>query len=88
MAEGMSTNGDSPYSSERLPEEIWPDNRALPRSFYGTPLCADLDTLGAQVTFLGVPFDMGGGGGLSSSSRNTTEHQTSHDGNVRVTSPR
>lgn len=48
--------------SERTAEETWPDNRALPRSFFGAPLCANLDELTAQVAFLGVPFDQGTSG--------------------------
>jgi agmatinase len=33
--------------------------RASPRTFFGTPSVSDLDTLDAQVAFLGVPYDAG-----------------------------
>jgi agmatinase len=46
---------------DRLPEEDWPDVRALPRSMFGAPLCTDLSQLSAQVAFLGVPHDLGAG---------------------------
>ena len=36
-------------------ELIWP----APRTFFGTPAHPDLDTLDAQVAFLGVPYDTG-----------------------------
>ena len=62
MAEEPGRNGPSPDPSERTADETWPDSRAQPRSFYGAPLCADLDELAAQVAFLGVPFDQGTSG--------------------------
>jgi agmatinase len=46
-------------NEERLPFETWDDTRVAPRSFYGAPLCPDLDDLDAQVALLGVPFDLG-----------------------------
>src|SRR6266508_2355720 len=61
VSDPSSTNGASPYSSERLPEETWPDARAMPRSFFGAPLCQNLDELDAQVALIGVPFDQGVG---------------------------
>ena len=33
--------------------------KAQPRSFFKSPLCADLDLLDADVAFVGVPFDQG-----------------------------
>ena len=33
--------------------------RAQPRSFFKAPLCVDLDSLNADVAFIGVPFDQG-----------------------------
>ena len=62
MPRKQGRDGRSPDPSERTAEETWPDNRALPRSFFGAPLCADLDDLAAQVAFLGVPFDQGTSG--------------------------
>src|SRR5215470_5579674 len=46
-------------SGERLPLETGPDTTVARRSFFGVPLCEDLDKLDAQVAFLGVPFDLG-----------------------------
>lgn len=43
----------------RRPARQWPDRWTYPRSFFGTPICEDLDELDAQVAFLGVPFDQG-----------------------------
>ena len=40
-------------------EEPWPMLRAQPRSFFKSPLCSDLETLDADVAFIGVPFDQG-----------------------------
>ena len=40
-------------------EERWPDVRARSRTFYDAPPCDDLDTLDAQVAFVGMPFDQG-----------------------------
>ncbi len=40
-------------------EERWPDVRARSRTFYDAPSCDDLDTLDAQVAFVGMPFDQG-----------------------------
>jgi agmatinase len=60
----MTDNGKvatAPSGIDRLPEETWPDTAATPRSFYGAPLCTDLDALDAQVAFLGVPYDQGTG---------------------------
>lgn len=37
----------------------WPGIRARPRSFFGSPLCTNLDELVADVAFVGVPFDQG-----------------------------
>ena len=37
----------------------WPATRAVPMSFFHTPLVNDLDTLDADVAFLGVPYDQG-----------------------------
>jgi agmatinase len=37
------------------PGLIWPS----PRTFFGAPRCDDLQTLEAQVAFLGVPYDAG-----------------------------
>jgi len=37
----------------------WPIIKAQPRSFFKAPLCTDLDTLDADVAFIGVPFDQG-----------------------------
>jgi agmatinase len=51
----MTRDGD------RLPEEDWPDARAVPRSMFGAPLCTDLSKLSANVAFLGVPYDLGTG---------------------------
>ena len=50
--------------SQQVPREepinpAWPNIRAEPRSFFKSPLCADLDLLDAQVAFIGVPFDQG-----------------------------
>jgi agmatinase len=44
----------------RLPEETWPDIRVVPRSFYGAPVCDNVQQLDAEVAFLGVPFDLAG----------------------------
>jgi agmatinase len=62
MARKPGRNGQRPDVSERTADETWPDTRALPRSFYGAPLCPDLNDLKAQVAFLGVPFDQGTSG--------------------------
>ena len=40
-------------------EKPWPDVRAQPRSFYGAPLCTNLDELDADIAFVGMPFDQG-----------------------------
>ena len=40
-------------------EGPWPATRAVPLSFFRTPLAADLDTLDADIAFLGVPYDQG-----------------------------
>ncbi|GBD10498.1 Proclavaminate amidinohydrolase [bacterium HR23] len=37
----------------------WPDVRPLRRSFFGVPLCDDVERLEARVAFIGVPFDQG-----------------------------
>lgn len=37
----------------------WPATRAVPLSFFGAPLVDDLDTLDADVAFIGVPYDQG-----------------------------
>ncbi|MFQ5876067.1 MAG: agmatinase [Dehalococcoidia bacterium] len=37
----------------------WPETRAVPRSFFKSPLCNDLDELNADIAFLGVPYDQG-----------------------------
>ncbi len=39
--------------------QVWPDRWAYPRSFFGAPICEDIEKLDAQVAFLGVPFDQG-----------------------------
>jgi agmatinase len=31
----------------------------VPRSFFKSPLCNNLDELDAQIAFLGVPYDQG-----------------------------
>lgn len=36
-----------------------PDTRALPRSFFNSPLSKDINNISADVAFLGVPFDQG-----------------------------
>lgn len=36
-----------------------PLTRPATRTFFGSPVCEDLDTLDAQVAFLGVPWDQG-----------------------------
>ncbi len=41
------------------PQEPWPNLRALPRTFFNAPLCDDIDSLEADVAFIGVPFDQG-----------------------------
>ena len=41
------------------PQEPWPNLRARPRSFFNAPLCDDIDSLEADVAFIGVPFDQG-----------------------------
>lgn len=41
------------------PNSRVPIARAQPRSFFKSPLCADLDLLNADVAFIGVPFDQG-----------------------------
>ena len=40
-------------------QERWPIIRSQPRTFYKTPVCDDLETLDAQVAFIGMPFDQG-----------------------------
>jgi agmatinase len=40
-------------------DQLWPDIKAQPRSFFKAPLCANLDELEAAVAFVGVPFDQG-----------------------------
>lgn len=35
----------------------WPASRAVPISFFRAPLVEDLDTLEADVAFIGVPYD-------------------------------
>lgn len=42
---------------ERLPLETGPDTSVARRSFFGVPLCEDLDKLDARVAFLGVPYE-------------------------------
>lgn len=51
----MNENNDIPLG---LPQE-WPNRWTYPRSFFGAPMCPDLDKLDAKVAFLGVPFDQG-----------------------------
>ena len=41
------------------PQQPWPNLRALPRSFFNAPLCQDIETLEADVAFIGIPFDQG-----------------------------
>ncbi len=41
------------------PQEPWPNLRALPRTFFNAPLCDDIESLEADVAFIGVPFDQG-----------------------------
>ena len=41
------------------PDPVVPIARAQPRSFFKAPLCVDLDSLNADVAFIGVPFDQG-----------------------------
>src|SRR5688572_33501430 len=43
----------------RSPDELGPDSVVAPRTLYGAPACGDIGRLGAQVAFLGVPFDLG-----------------------------
>jgi agmatinase len=50
---------DNADAGFRLPEETWADTIVKPRSFYGAPVCSNLDELEADVAFLGVPFDLG-----------------------------
>ena len=53
-------NGESDRTRETdSDEKPWPDVRARPRSFYGAPLCTDLDELDADIAFVGMPFDQG-----------------------------
>ena len=40
-------------------EGPWPASRAVPISFFRAPLVEDLDTLEADVAFIGVPYDQG-----------------------------
>ncbi len=40
-------------------EHEWPIIKAQPRSFFKVPLCTDMETLHADVAFIGVPFDQG-----------------------------
>ena len=40
-------------------EGPWPATRALHLSFFRTPLVSNLDTLDADIGFLGVPYDQG-----------------------------
>jgi agmatinase len=42
-------------------ESSSPEVRAIPRSFFRTPLCSDIDQMKADIGFLGVPFDQGAG---------------------------
>ncbi len=37
----------------------WPATRAVPLSFFGAPLVNDLDSLDADIAFIGVPYDQG-----------------------------
>ena len=37
----------------------WPATRAVPMSFFRTPLVNNIDELDADVAFLGVPYDQG-----------------------------
>ena len=41
------------------PQEPWPNLRARPRTFFNAPLCEDIESLDADVAFIGVPFDQG-----------------------------
>lgn len=41
------------------PQEPWPVLRARPRTFFNAPLCEDIESLEADVAFIGVPFDQG-----------------------------
>ncbi len=41
------------------PQEPWPALRARPRTFFNAPLCDDIESLEADVAFIGVPFDQG-----------------------------
>ncbi len=41
------------------PQEPWPTLRARPRTFFGAPLCEDIENLEADVAFIGAPFDQG-----------------------------
>ena len=45
--------------SPQTPEGDWPIIKAHPRSFFKAPLCTDLNTLNADIAFIGVPFDQG-----------------------------
>jgi len=46
-------------TSEEDQSVLLPIIKAQPRSFFKSPLCADLDRLDADVAFVGVPFDQG-----------------------------
>ena len=40
-------------------QQQWPIIRPLPRAFFKSPQCGDLEKLGSQVAFIGMPFDQG-----------------------------
>ena len=46
-------------TSPGQPQEPWPALRARPRTFFNAPLCDDIESLEADVAFIGVPFDQG-----------------------------
>ena len=55
----MTDREDTESQYTEPTDPIWPITSAEPRSFFRAPLCNDLDTLDAEVAFLGVPFDQG-----------------------------
>lgn len=48
-----------PTGTPDTSSQEWPDRYAIPRSFFGAPICQDLDTLDAQVALIAMPFDQG-----------------------------
>lgn len=55
----MARRKPPPSQRTTQADKPWPAVSASPRTFFKAPLCSELETLKADVAFLGVPFDQG-----------------------------